>query len=191
MSPALPRPEMWWSPEQQGIEHQKPQRGDGNDECGQARRDGEFRVRQREVAAHQEQQAYDCGQRNLLGRVENLPPGGGADGQHDRARDRKAHAAHQSGRNGLDGDIDAEIGRAPEQVHESEGKNHHPPAWALSGIHCREEQGEAKRYQTSAEARWILNLRLLATGMASRRKQRGLKSLANRLHLILRGATCN
>ncbi len=90
--PALPRPEMWWSPSKQGIEHEKPERGDGDDECGQARGDGEFRVRQREVAAHQEQQAHDCGQRDLLGRIENLAPGRSAHSQHDRARDRKTHA---------------------------------------------------------------------------------------------------
>ena len=45
--------------QQQRIEHQKPQRRDGDDQRGQARRHRKFRVREREVAAHQQQQAHN------------------------------------------------------------------------------------------------------------------------------------
>ena len=100
--------------EEKGIEDQEPQRGDGDDQCGQAGGDGQLRIRKSQVAAHQQQQAYDRSQRDLFCRIENLPPGGGAHRQHDHARNRESHGAHQRRRNRLHRNVDGKVSRAPE-----------------------------------------------------------------------------
>ena len=81
--------------EEQGIEHQKPQRGDGDDQRSEARRNGKFRIGQREVAAHQQQQADHCSQRDLARRIENPAPGRGAHRQHHTPAIEK-RTAHMS-----------------------------------------------------------------------------------------------
>ena len=68
----------------------------------------------------------------------------GADNEHDYAGDRETQAAHQCWWNCLYGDVDGEVSRAPEEIHQPEGKDDHPPTWARSGVHERENWGSSK-----------------------------------------------
>ena len=117
----------------------------------------EFRIGESEIASHQQEQADHGGERDLARRIEDSASGGGADCQHDESCNREAQRAHERGRDGLHRNVDGEIGRAPEQVHQSEGENHHPPAWALSGVHCGHKQGKAKDIRRDWSTVSILN----------------------------------
>ena len=121
------------------VEDEEPQGSNGDDEGGEAGRNRKLRVRQREVTAHQQEQADNCGARDLLGGVKDSAAGEGADCQHNDPSDRKAKPTHQCGRNGLHRDVDGKVGRSPEEIDESESKDYHPPAWARNRVHCREK----------------------------------------------------
>ena len=51
--------------------------------------------------------------------------------EHKNARDHEADAAHQRRGNLLDRDVDAEIGRSPEEIDQREGEDHGKAVLAL------------------------------------------------------------
>ena len=94
-----------------------------------------LRIGEREVAAHEQQHAYHCHLSQLVRRVENLAAPQPAEGEHEDACDQEAYAAHQGGRNVLDRDVNAEIGRSPEEIDQREGKDHGKAVLALGLSH--------------------------------------------------------
>src|SRR5262249_46570513 len=69
------------------------------------------------------------------------------EGEHQAAGDQEARAAHERRRNAFDSNGNAEIGRSPEQIHQTEGENHPPPMLALRFCHgpCRKSIGRSRR----------------------------------------------
>ena len=96
--------------EQKAIEHEKPERTDGNEESGEAGGDDLLGEGKSEVASHEEQDADHGEMREFARRETDLTPGNSAIGEHDHAGDSEAGRAHEGGRNLLDGNADAEIG---------------------------------------------------------------------------------
>ena len=132
--------------QQQRVQDQKPERGHGNDQSRQSGRHIFFRVRKRQVAAHQQQHTYDRRLEKSRGRVENLSATQRTEREHEYARDEKAYAAHQRWGNLLDRDIDAEIGRSPEEIDQREGHDYCEAVLAL-GV-CRWQLGHWKEIKS-------------------------------------------
>ena len=65
----------------------------------------------------------------------------------------------------FDRDVDAEIGRPPEEIHQPEGKDHGKAVLALGLGHVlvNGEKPEARTYQTRWLGSWILGSRNLLT----------------------------
>ena len=119
-----------------------------------------FREGQREVAAHQEKNANGRHLGELLGGVEDAASAEREEGEHQAASDQEAGATHEGGRNLFDGDGDAEVGRSPEEINQTEGENHPPPMLALRFCHGVPELigrsrmlGRCRKYRTARSSR--------------------------------------
>src|SRR5579862_3230778 len=102
-----------------------------------------LRIREREIAAHEQEYTHHCHPRELRRRVENLASAEATKRKHTDSGDHEPYAAHQGGRNMLDGDVDAEIGRPPKEIHQREGKDHGEAMLALELRHgeCTRTKG--------------------------------------------------
>ena len=125
--------------EQQAIEHQKPERRNRNQQRRQASGNDLLRVRKREIAAHQKQNADNREMAELACRKTNAASGQRAVGEHHHARNQEARGAHHARRNLLYRDADAQISRAPEDVDQAKGKNNLPSVWGCSAAHGMEK----------------------------------------------------
>src|ERR1019366_1754248 len=121
--------------QQQAIEHQKPERRNRNQQRRQAGGNDLLRVRKREIAAHQKQNADSRQMAKLARRKTNAPPGQRTVSEHNRARNQEARGTHNARRNLLNRDADAKISRAPEDVDQPKGNNDLPSAWGRSIAH--------------------------------------------------------
>ncbi len=124
--------------QQEGIQYQKPKGGHGDDQCRQAGGYMLLRIGQGQVAAQEQQHPHNRHLPQLPRLVSNLSPAQSAIGEHEHARDQEAYAAHQSRGNMFDRDVDAEIGRSPEEIHQREGKDYGEAMLALGVGHGRE-----------------------------------------------------
>src|ERR1035437_783155 len=135
--------------EQQGIERQKPERRDRNQQRRQAGGNDPLRVGKREVAAHQKQNADRRQMAKLSRRKSNAASGQRTVSEHNRARDQKTRRAHNGRRNMLHCDADAEISRSPEDIDQPEGNNDLPSTRGRSahgsGRRNSEYQSERKK----------------------------------------------
>ena len=112
--------------QQQTVEHEKPQR------------------RYRKQNTDRRQMA------KLARRKTNAASSQRTVSEHHRARDQETRRAHDARRNLLDGDADAKISRAPENIDQREGNNDLPSA---SGSGSNHESSSAKNseYQSAAK----------------------------------------
>src|ERR1700691_2017205 len=94
-----------------------------------------FRVSQREIAAHEKQEA-DYGHLSQLAQVvADLSSTPTAKRQHEDSRNGKANAAHERGRDLLDCNVDGQVGRAPEEIDQAEGQKDGEAGLALGLSH--------------------------------------------------------
>ena len=94
---------------EQAVQHEEPERRYRDQKSGQAGGNNSLGIGEREIAAHQQEDADDRHVKKFARRMEDAASGERAPGEHHDARDCKASGAHQGGRNVLDGDADAEI----------------------------------------------------------------------------------
>src|SRR5882762_851226 len=93
--------------QQQAIEHQKPERRNRNQQRRETSGNDPLRIRKREIAAHQKQNA-DRRQMPKLGRGKtNAASGQRTVSKHNRARDQEARGTHDARRNLLNRDANA------------------------------------------------------------------------------------
>jgi hypothetical protein len=104
------------------AEHDQPQRHRGHEQRGQAAADVLFGQPDQAVASGEEQQPDQRGAAELAPRhpVRRRPPAQKKGHPEDQSgRDEPEPGADQR-REGLDGDLDAEVRRAPDDVHDGE-----------------------------------------------------------------------
>ena len=112
--------------EQKAVQHQEPERRRSNQERSQPGGNNPLGIGECEIASHQEQNADDRHVKEFARRVADAASGECAPGEHDQAGNGEAGGAHQAGWNLLNRNADAEIGRAPEDIDQPEGKNDLP-----------------------------------------------------------------
>src|ERR1700688_2389242 len=121
--------------QQQAIEHQEPERRNRNQQRRETSGNDLLRIRKREIAAHQKQNADSREMPKLAGRKTNAASGQRAVSEHNRARDQEARGTHDARRNLLNRDANAQISRAPEDIDQPEGKNDFPSTRRRSNAH--------------------------------------------------------
>ncbi len=108
----------------EGLEHQKPDGNDGDDQRGKAGGDKLLGPGEPEVAAHQQQAADGRQPRGLPQRDAHAPARHGEPGQHQRSGNGEADGAHHRRRKPLlVGNADGQVRRAPEDVHQRKRKD--------------------------------------------------------------------
>ena len=117
--------------EQERVQHQEPEWRRRDDQSRQAGGDVSFRVGEREIAAH-EQKHTDNGHLTQLPQVvTDVASAQSAERQHENAGNKEANAAHQRRRNALDGNVNGQVGRTPEEIDQAEGEDHAETKLAL------------------------------------------------------------
>src|ERR1700676_590052 len=133
--------------QQQAIEHQKPERRNRNQQRRETGGNDQLRIREREIAAHQKQNADGREMPKLARRKTNATSSQRAVSEHHRARDQEARGAHDARRNLLNRASDAQISRSTEDIDQPEGKNDLPSTRGRSNTHGS-RSGKSSEYQS-------------------------------------------
>jgi len=117
------------------LKDEEPERGDGDEEGGEAGGDVDFRPSHDDVGGDEEEESDDAEAEEIAQGDGDTVSAEGAEGEHEKTGGGETEGSHDERREVLDGEADGEVGGSPEDVDQCECDDDLQPPWCRDGSH--------------------------------------------------------